>query len=360
MLLGAPAAPPPGRLVPPDQWSRCLRSSTTHPPLPKLHRTRSVPRSADKKKASASASYSLPCIKKKAKSAVARASPSPARRSPTLKLLPARLRVRGADSSDGRVKLKAKAWSTPPRNRRRSQICLDVAKTPSLQPAPSPAPSTTSTSPLAPLICSKRPPHIFSSPPSPLPTSPSSLRSPSHNQKTFSTASPAGHLPPGHLAAKGKSVNLLHPRLFDGHSEVEEGTLGLLILLCGLVRDISQQEKRQKKSRKRSVALPRITSSSLSFPQRAIIASPLAGRRIANGKNGRRSRLCNECLSKLYHASEGREVFRKKIAETYFHQNPGWLSLDTIGGRQQWKTISALLTQLVKSVPSSMENAWVA
>ena len=50
-----------------------------------------------------------------------------------------------------------------------------------------------------------------------------------------------------------------------------------------------------------------------------------------------------------------------KNRKAYFYHNLSWLSLvDTIGGRQQWKTISALLTQLVKSVPSSMENAWVA
>ena len=291
MLLGAPA-PPPGRLVPPDQWSRCLRSSTNPPALPKLHRTRSLPRSAEKKKASTT--YSLPCIKKKAKSA-GRKSPSPARRSPTLKLLPARLRSRGGDSADGRVKLKAKAWATPPRNRKRSQgVSLEVGAPPSLPPAPSPAPSTSSTSSatplLAPLICGKRPPHVFSSPPSPLLTSPSSHLSPAKNQATFSTG-----------------VTL--PQLTSRAEVEEEGTLSLLILLCGLVRDISAEQKRGEK---RSLALPRITSSSLSFPQRAIIASPLAGRRPAIGKNGRRSRLCNDCLAKLYHASEGQEVFQSR------------------------------------------------
>ena len=288
MLLGAPA-PPPGRLVPPDQWSRCLRSST-NPPLPELHRTRSLPRSAEKKKASAS--YSLPSIKKKAKSA-GRKSPSPARRSPTLKLLPTRLRRRGGDSADGRVKLKAKAWATPPRNRRKSQMCNLEVSTP---PAPSPAPSTSSpsSSPLAPLIRGKRPAHIFSSPPSPLLTTPSSHLSPrSKSQAMFSTPPP-----------KGESVSL--PQIKRERAEVDEGTLGLLIQLCGLVRDISEEQKRQR-GQKRTLALPRITSSSLSFPQRAFVASPLAGRRAANG---RRSRLCNECLAKLYrHASEGQEVY---------------------------------------------------
>ena len=298
MLLGAPA-PPPGRLVPPDQWSRCLRSST-NPPLPDLHRTRSLPRSAEKKKALGN--YSLPCIKKKAKSA-GRKSPSPAaRRSPTLKLLPTRLRSRGGDSADGRVKLKAKAWATPPRNRRKSQICnLEVSAPPSLPPAPSPAPSTSSpSSPLAPLICGKRPPHIFSSPPSPLLTTASSHLSPrSNNQAMFSTTPPPG----GNMATKGEHVSL--PQI-KSRAEVDEGTLGLLIQLCGLVRDISEEQKRQR-GQKRTLALPRITSSSLSFPQRAFVASPLAGRRAANG---RRSRLCNECLAKLYrHASEGQEVY---------------------------------------------------
>ena len=322
MLLGAPA-PPPGRLVPPDQWSRCLRSSTSNPPaLPKLHRTSSLPRSAEKKKASTS--YSLPCIKKKAKSA-GRKSPSPAaRRSPTLKLLPARLRSRGGDSADGRVKLKAKAWATPPRNRRKSQISLEekpnrrksqisleekpnrrtsqisleVASPPSLPPAPSPAPSTSSSSHLAPLICGKRPNHIFSSPPSPIITSPSSHPSPSaNNQATF-------------LATPTKKERVSLP-LLKSRPEVEEGTIGLLILLCGLVRDISSEEEKKRQKKRQSLALPRITSSTLSFPQRAIIASPLAGRRQAtNGK--RRSRLCNDCLAKLYHASEGQEVCHRQ------------------------------------------------
>ena len=310
MLLGA-GAPPLGRLVPPDQWSRCLRSSN----LPELHRTRSLPRSAEKKKAS-TGSYSLPCIKKKKAKSAGRKSPSPAagRQSPTLKLLPARIRSRGGDSTDGRVKLKAKAWATPPRNRRKSQT-LEVGKPPSLPPPPSPAPSTSSptSSPLlAPFICGKRPPHIFSSPPSPLLAS-SHLSPRSNNQTIFSPT--AG----GAVSAKGESVRLPHIK----RAEADEGTLGLLIQLCGLVRDISKEQKRQR-GQKRTLSLPRITSSSLSFPQRAFIASPLAGRQ---PKNGRRSRLCNECLAKLYrHASEGEEVFLKQhFCRKYFSSNRRFL-----------------------------------
>ena len=280
MLLGGGGQAPPGRLVPPDQWSRCLRSTDS---LPKLQRTRSVPRSAEKKK---TPSYALPCIKKKTKSA-GRKSPSPTRRSPTMKLLPARLRSRASDSSDGRVKLKAKAWSTPPRNRRKSQqTSLKPATPPSCPPAPSPTPSTRSpSSPLAPLICSKRPPHIFSSPASPLLPSSPSLLSPKAALPTSSAL----------IFSKEDKVKKTLPQPFEDRPDVEEGTLGLMILLCGLVKDISEEKKRRKALQRRRPTLeplPRIPSSSFSFPQRSLLTSPR-----------RRPRLCNDCLAKLHQAS---------------------------------------------------------
>ena len=203
-----------------------------------------------------------------------------------MKLLPARLRSRPSDSSDGRVKLKAKAWSTPPRNRRKSQTTsLKPATPPSCPPAPSPTPSTRSpSSPLAPLICSKRPPLIISSPSSPLLPSSPSLLSPKAALPTTSTLT----------FSKEDKVKKTLSQPFEDRPTVEEGTLGLMILLCGLVKDISEEKKRRKALQRRRPTLeplPRITSSSF-FPQRSLLASPR-----------RRSRLCNDCLAKLHQAS---------------------------------------------------------
>ena len=213
-----------------------------------------------------------------------------------VKLLPARLRSRG-EAADRRVKL-GRAWPAPPPRGGRASLHLAQAPPPSLPPPPSPSSPSSTSSSLPPLICNPSPTHhttkVFLVREEEVRKVQRGGKVVKRREETLAEKKERGGEGRLNVMKEKRDEVRKGDREVRREEESEEGresTLSLLILLCGLVKDIWLERHRRSS-------------------MRALASSPLAASRRTSSPHPASPphRLCGHCLHQLFNQTERREV----------------------------------------------------